>query len=351
MFRWLFLLFVPFTASAGKVSVADDGHAYNPTWSPDGGLLAFELNRYGDAVDLFSVRVNNGVPAVPNKINIKSGGSSFSSGSSVLANPVWHPEGQLFFEGGVNGATNRLFYWSPKSASKPAQELLSQADAGGDLSWPTLSPNGQVVAFVSDQTGNGDIYLWDTRKNKVERAFTSAFSEGSPAYSPDGLTLAFSRKNRGTEDLFTWSGGASTKPLKGGDGDQSRPAFAGDLVVYFTSERGEGHWDIAVVNVDGSNRKILARDVRLPIRSKPALSPDKRSVLYASSQPEKGHLIFATSLDGSKTTEIDSGGLVACGEPAAVTVRGTTFLAYTALPSEGSDWRHLEIQDVTGKLP
>ena len=350
MLGWLFLLLAPLTAEAGKVSVADDGHAYNPTWSPNGQWLAFELNRYGDAVDLYAVRVNDGVPAVPNKVNIKSGGSSFSSGVSVLANPVWHPQGQLFFEGGINGASNRLFYWAPQSASKPAQELLSQADAKGDLSWPTLRPDGQVVAFVSDQTGNGDVYLWDAGKGGVERAFTTSFSEGSPAYSEDGALLAFSRKNQGTEDLFTWAGGAATKPLKGGAGDQSRPVFAGDKVVYFTSERGEGNWDIAVVNTDGSGRKILARDVRLPIRAKPALSPNKKSVIYAASDPAKGHLLFATALDGSKTVEIETGGLVACGEPAAVKSNGKVYLSYTALPAKGSDWRHLHVIDVTGKI-
>lgn len=335
-------------AQAAQVTVTEQGHAYNPHWSPNGQYLAFELNKYGDAVDLFVVRVSNGNPTTPAKVVIPGVSSSFSSRGSVVAAPVWHPEGFVIFEGSNSGGTQRLYYWAP--GGQTAAELLSTTMIRGDLTFPTLTSTGKTLAFVSDSAGSGDIFLWDQASNKVSSTFTSPFTEAAPHFASDGKTLAFSRKNRGTEDLFLWSGGASVIPFKGGNGDQSRPIWVGEKVVYFSNERGEGHWDIAMADRNGGERVILAKEVRLPMRAAPAITPDGRSVVYALSEPERADRLMVTLLDGSRTVEIPTQ-LVACGEPDVVAVDGRTFVAFTALPDKDTDYRQLHILDVTGKLP
>lgn len=341
------------SAIAGQVHVGEDGHAYNPHWSPDAQWLAFELNRYGDAVDLYVTKVSSGNGGVPVKVVIPGTTSSFSGRGSVVAHPVWHPEGTLIFEGSNSGGTQRLYYWAPGGQS--AAELLSSSQIGGDLTWPSLSPDGRTLAFVSDSTGSGDLFLWSQTSNEISSTFTSEFAEAAPGFASDGVTLAFSRKNRGTEDIFLWKGG-EVSPLKGGNGDQTRPVWVDNLVVYFTNERGEGHWDIAVTDSGGSQRTIVAREVRLPMRAGPAITPDGRSVVYTMSDPEQGDRLVATTLDGTKTVEIPTG-LVACGEPDLIAGGGKVWAAFTALPSAtddpnaATDWRQLYIVDVTGKLP
>lgn len=335
-------------AQASQVSVGVEGHVYNPHWSPNGQYIAFELNRFGDAVDMYIVRIANGNPQVPVKVSIPGVSSSFSGRGTVVAAPVWHPEGTVIFEGSNAGGTQRLYYFAP--GGQTAAELLSNAMISGDLTWPTLSPDARNLAFVSDAAGAGDIYQWDQNSNKVTATFTSPFTEASPRYSPDGKVIAFSRKNRGTEDLFLWAGGASVTAFKGGNGDQSRPVWAGSQVLYFSNERGEGHWDIAIAGQDGGDRRVLAREVRLPMRASPALTPDGRAVVYTMSDPEQADRLMVTLLDGSKTVEIPTG-LVACGEPDLVSVGGRVYAAFTALPDKDTDFRQLHILDVTGKLP
>ena len=101
---------------------------------------------------------------------------------------------------------------------------------------------------------------------------------------------------------------------------------------------------------DGSSRKVVARDVRLPARSAPSLSPDGQWVAYGSSEPDKSGQIYLSRVDGSKTVAIETPH-VAVGEPSLVkNASGRTLLAYTGLPSKGSNWRQLHIEDVTGKF-
>lgn len=333
-------------AQASEISVADRGHAMNPQFSPDGTQVAFEVNDMSGRVDLYVSRLSGGAPSgPPTKVALPGASSSFGGGGSVASAPNWHPDGALIFEGSNAGGSMRLYFWQPGGAA--AAELLSSGQAGGDLSWPSISSDGLTVAFVSDMTGAGDVYIWNRSTNAVEKAVTSPFSEMSPRYNADGSQFAYSRKNNGTEDLFTFSGGTSS-PRIGGNGDQSRPVWSGDTVVYFSNERGDDHWDIGASNGVGKKRTI-AKDVRLPMRSTPALSPDGQWVAWGSSIPGKAGAIYITNVGTGETRTIDTG-LVATGEPALGGSGGRLFLAFTALPSEGADWRSLHVIDVTGKL-
>lgn len=333
-------------AVASEVPLPERGHATNPVWSKDGAWLAFELNDFDGGIKLFAVSVAGGhASGQPKSVAVPGASSSFSSGKSVATGTVWHPEGILVFEGAAGGAGARLYFWQPGGQS-PA-ELLNSSQVGGDLSWPAVSPDGSKMAFVSDKSGSGDVFLWDRSSGGISQLVSSPQSEASLAYSADGR-LAFSRKNLGGEDLFSLTAAGELQPRIGGNGDQTRPVWAGDTVVYFSSESGDGKWKLMASDAVGK-RRTIASDVRLPYRATPAISPDGQWVLYGTSNAEAAGSVFATKVDGSRTVKIATGH-VACGEPAVVTANGRTFLAYTALPGEGADWRQLNIVDITGKL-
>lgn len=340
---------------SGRVEAAEinwtgaTGHASNPAWSPDGQWLAFEVNNNANKVELFLVQVQGGVPRVPVKVTIPGSTGSFSAAGSYAANPNWHPRGPLIFEASNSGGLTRLYFLQPGGSSPT--EYLNAAAAGGNLSWPTISADGAMVGFVSGATGQGDVYLFNAATGKVSATFQSGLPENAPRFAPDGKTLVFSR-NQGTEDLFTWAVGTTVATaLTGGSGDQSRPRFAGgDRVVFFSNERGDDLWDIAIAPaVPGKVRTTLARDIRLPLRSQPQLTPDGTGVLYTSAAPSQGGFVFVTSLDGVTTKKFATG-FVAVGEPSMTVSGGRTWLAFTALPTSDSDWRQLHVVDVTGQI-
>jgi hypothetical protein len=120
-------------------------------------------------------------------------------------------------------------------------------------------------------------------------------------------------------------------------------------VAFFSSSRGEGHWDIRVSGATGGRSTTVARNVRLPVRARPAATPDGSAIAWASADPDSGGVIMVSKLDGSGSVSIDTG-LVACAEPSLVSVGERVWLAFTALPAEGADWRKLHIIDVTNQL-
>jgi len=329
-------------ALAAEITWVGGGHASNPQWSADGGWLAFEVNNNADRVDLYVVKLTAGAAGMAQKVAIPGARSSFDGGGTYAANPNWHPKGPVVFEGSNSGGQTRLYYLQPGSGT--AAELLPLAQAPGNLSWPTLSPDGATMAFTSSATGVGDVYLFSQAQNKVSLAFGSGFPENAPRFAPDGRQLAFSRKSGGTEELFTWIVGTPTPTtLVGGSGDQSRPRYAGSEVVYFTNERGNDHWDIAVIaTTPGALRRIVARDVRLPLRSPPQLTPDGQSVVYGTMNAKEDSAIFVSRLDGSSTTKIETG-MRAVGDPSVSVSEGRSWLAFTGLPAGAADWRQLHV--------
>ena len=56
---------------------------------------------------------------------------------------------------------------------------------------PAWSPDGRTIAFVSDRSGNGDIYTMRRDSTDVRRLTRAAEPDSGPAWSPDGRSLAF----------------------------------------------------------------------------------------------------------------------------------------------------------------
>lgn len=348
MFHWLLLAFLfAGKAHAGVVPFSGEGHAYHPVWSVDGKFVAFEVNRYAGDVDLFIAPVTGDVAKSAVKIALPGGSSPFGGPGQVVVNPVWHKDGSTVFEGSNQGGQYRIYYRSP-TGGLPA-ELIPTTDLPGDLTFPSLSPDGRAMIFVSDQTGAGDIRLRDTQTGKVSQITQTPVAEMFPMFNTDAGKILFTRKNDGGEDVFELAVASRTEsPIAGGGGDQTRPSYAADgRIIFFDGSRGESHWD--VVSVLKGTKVTLARDVRLPQRARPALTPDGKWVAYTFNDPTQNSKVVISKVDGSKTVEIATT-FTACGEPSLTNQNGRVLLAYTALPSSGSDWRFLYVQDVTDKL-
>ena len=335
-------------ASAGEVRFEAEGHAESPSWSKDGKYLAFEVNNLADKVDLYISSVSGQVANDAKRVSLPGGSNPFAMSGSVLTHAVWHPEGVLVFEGSNQGGQMRLYY--VVNGSTAASEYISVSDLGGDLTFPRISPDGNYLMFVADITGNGDVRSFERMTSKLGQVTQSSYSEMYPEFSVNGKTVLFTRKRNNAEDVFTmpFSGGES-KLVMGGPGDQTRPTFGEEgRVLFYDGARGDGKWDLVSVAASGE-KKTIARSVRMPTRTRPAVSPDGEWVAYTYDDPTKSGSVFVSRTDGTDTVQIASN-YEACGEPAIGFQGGSVLLAYSALKSKGADWRFLHVEDITARL-
>jgi Tol biopolymer transport system component/DNA-binding winged helix-turn-helix (wHTH) protein len=91
--------------------------------------------------------------------------------------------------------------------------------------FPSLSPDGNSVAYSSDHSGSFEIYVSSLTPGAREIQITSDGQQNfEPAWSPDGKLIAYYSKNRGGIWIVPASGGAAKQLTEFG----SRPAWSPD---------------------------------------------------------------------------------------------------------------------------
>jgi len=74
---------------------------------------------------------------------------------------------------------------------------------------PTWSPQGRQIAFVSNRSGESEIWIADLDKGEVDRfqniSKNAAGRDDRPAWSPDGTMLAWAGEQEGFSNLYAQS--------------------------------------------------------------------------------------------------------------------------------------------------
>ncbi len=79
---------------------------------------------------------------------------------------------------------------------------------------PTFSPDGETIAYVSDRSGNFEIYIQQVSGGSYRNISEDKADDVQPAYSPDGKQIAFVSSRSSTSNL-RYEG--YDLPLMGGD--------------------------------------------------------------------------------------------------------------------------------------
>src|SRR5690606_8066802 len=115
------------------------------------------------------------------------GAQRLAEGRASYAEPAIPPAGaaSAFVCGGD--------IWSGAASGGEARLLVSHP---ATESRPLFSPDGRFLAFVTDRTGNGDIFVLELATGEVRRLTCDAGRHQLEGWSPDGRWIYFSSASR-----------------------------------------------------------------------------------------------------------------------------------------------------------
>lgn len=188
-----------------------------PAMSPDGRWIAFASDRSGPW-DLYLLDLENG-EVVP-----------LTDSPHFEAAPSWSPDGSLI----AYESFEQDFEIKIRSAFDD-QVLINLSQHPAADFQPAWSPIGRQMAFVSNRSGEPEIWLADFDKSGDDR-FTNVsmnpeMQETNPTWSPNGQSLAWSALAGRNHSLFAWNQAEGGRYVGSGDW----PAWSPDGQLLLTT--------------------------------------------------------------------------------------------------------------------
>ena len=174
-----------------------------PALSPDGRWVAFASNRSGPW-DLYMLDLHSGDL------------TRLTDTPQYDAAPSWSPDGNLLayesYDQDLEILIRTVF---------DDQTLINLSEHPAADYHPTWSPQGRQLAFVSNRSGEPEVWLADFDKFDEGRftnlSQSTEMQEAHPAWSPDGNSLAWAALQDGTHNLYLWEAGQTPRYIASGD--------------------------------------------------------------------------------------------------------------------------------------
>ncbi len=143
--------------------------------------------------------------------------------------PIWSPDGERITFGSNRGGALNLFA-APASASGPAERLTASEALQLPGSW---SPDGATLAFMEQHPATGrDIWLLSRNGERTAWANSEA-DESAPRFSPDGRLIAYVSNESGQAEVYVRStSAASTRRVSTEGGSEPVWRRSGSVLYY-----------------------------------------------------------------------------------------------------------------------
>ena len=178
-------------------------------------------------------------------------------------------------DGGEVAFASRGWIWVMDLSSGVARRLTR----GGEIdARPAWSPDGQVIAFVRDDTRDTEI-VWVAAATGAELGrVDSPGIELDPAFSADGTKLFYSSAEAEAGTLDLWAVDIASgvrRPVTNAPGIELKPQPGESSLVYLAKGGGR---DRVVVRSGGSPESRTLIEGNIASMARPALSPDGSTV-------------------------------------------------------------------------
>ena len=213
-----------------------------PTWSPNGGSIAYSSYRHG----LPNIFISNIYQGTLEELT-KNAGNNFT--------PAWSPDGtRLCFASTRDG--NIELYIVNRDGSN-LRRLTTHPASDITCTW---SPSGTQIAFTSDRTGTPQIYIVGADGLGLQKITSEPYAD-RPTWSPAPFNeIAYAARTGPGFDIKVISlATREVRQLTFGEGTNESPSWAPNgRHLAFTSTRS-GKTQVFTMARDGKNLKQITR--------------------------------------------------------------------------------------------
>lgn len=127
-------------------------------------------------------------------------------------------------------------------------------DDGGVDDYPTWSPDGKKIAFISDRTKDVEIYTINVDGSGVKQLTDERGEDWMPDWSPDNKHIAFSSVRSGDWEIYVMDAdGENVKQLTNEPGEDFEPVWSPDgKMIAYASENGKQK-EIRIIDLKGND--------------------------------------------------------------------------------------------------
>jgi TolB protein len=219
----------------------------SPSWSPDGGKVAYVSFEQKKPVVYVQDLVSGNRRVIANE-----------KGSNSA--PTWSPDGTRLAVTLSKDGHAQVY-----GVNADGKGLRRLSSSNGIDTEAQFSADGESIYFTSDRSGGPQIYKMSANGGNATRVTFNGSYNISPRLSSDGKTLAWISQRDGGFSLYAMDLG-SGQEQRLADG-ATEPSFSpnGKYIMYAT--KGGGRTGLAVVSVDGRVKQRLttqAGNIREP---------------------------------------------------------------------------------------
>lgn len=365
----IFLIDAQTGAKRRRTSPPDSASDIAARFSPDGKTIAFLRDFGGASDDLFVVSASDAGNAAERQLTFDKTGIMgltwnadgtkiiYASRTSALASNLHRISisggaSELIATSGKNianptvSADGRTLAFVEESFKTDISQIEKDAPArrliesSGDDNSPNFSPDDSQIVFVSNRTGNFEIWIAGA-SGKNQRQLTDLLdstekgqgsptdapnSAGSPRFSPDGRFVAYDAQVGGNGEIFVVpANGGAARRLTHESSQEILPAWSADgQWIYFASNRG-GDFSLWKIPAGGGEAVQITRGGAFESFA----APDGKTIFYTKARGTAG--LWQVSVDGDGEEQAVPGlSEVGYWRYWTVTPTGVYFLAQAA---------------------
>ena len=209
----------------------------------------------------------------------------------ALLSPTWSPDGGKLAYVSFESGNSSIYVQDLGTGSR---EVVSNSK--GINSAPAFSPDGRRLAMSLSKGGNPDIYVMDLGSRQLTQIVKHFSIDTEPVWTPDGQSLYFTSDRSGKPQIYqvSPSGGEASRVTFEGQYNAS-PSVVNAKGIKIAMVQGSGNvYRIAVLDRATNQYTQVSPGSQ---DEAPSFAPNGSMLLYAASEGSRG-VLYAVSADG-----------------------------------------------------